>query len=199
MRSNDEPDSQYEVNMFDGDKIRRPKTMNKVVVLINGKGGVGKDTICSIVAKHYTTINRSSIAPVKAAAKLLGWLNNDKSDKGRKFLSDIKMLSTEYNDYPFKCMLHDCESFVANPFAEVMFVHIREPKEIDRLKRSVASCCACKTLLIRSNRIKDTFGNIADDEVENYVYDYIYQNDKPLEDVADDFMPLFRRYIMEES
>ena len=42
-----------------------------VVIIINGNSGVGKDTLCDIVAKEYgkdNVCNYSSIEPVKAIA-----------------------------------------------------------------------------------------------------------------------------------
>ena len=35
--------------------------MEKRVVIINGKGGVGKDTLCNIIGKKYAVKNISSI------------------------------------------------------------------------------------------------------------------------------------------
>ena len=44
--------------------------MNKIVIIINGRGGVGKDTLCDFAAKHYKVENISSITPIKDLAKL---------------------------------------------------------------------------------------------------------------------------------
>lgn len=46
--------------------------MNKIVIIINGRGGVGKDTLCDFAAKHYKVENISSITPIKDLAKLCG-------------------------------------------------------------------------------------------------------------------------------
>ena len=47
--------------------------MKKYVVIINGKGGVGKDTLCDIVSKKYCVNNVSSITPIKQIAQIGGW------------------------------------------------------------------------------------------------------------------------------
>ena len=73
--------------------------MKKLVMVINGAGGVGKDTLCEFAMKHFKVMNISSITPIKELAALAGW-DGKKDDKSRKFLSDLKQLSVEYNDYP---------------------------------------------------------------------------------------------------
>jgi len=167
--------------------------MKKTVIVINGRGGVGKDTCVDAVARKYVVLNCSSIAPIKTVAEDLGWDFFDKSDKARKFLSDLKMLSSEYNDFPFKYLLNKYDWFMTSDTMKVMFVHIREPEEIAKFKANVPEC---KTLLIKSNRVERDFGNEADDNVDNYDYDYVYHNDKPLDEVDADFMKFFEEQIL---
>lgn len=167
--------------------------MDKTVIVINGRGGVGKDTCVDAVARKYVVLNCSSITPIKVVAEELGWDFFDKSDKARKFLSDLKMLSSEYNNFPFKYLLSKYKWFRTSDNMNVMFVHIREPEEIAKFKAQVPEC---KTLLIKSNRVERDFGNEADDNVDNYDYDFVYHNDKPLEEVADDFLKFFEEQIL---
>lgn len=167
--------------------------MEKTVIVINGRGGVGKDTCVDAVSRKYVVLNCSSITPIKQAADILGWNFCDKSDKARKFLSDLKMLSSEFNDYPFIYLLKVHSQFMDSDKAEVMFVHIREPKEIAKFKARVPEC---KTLLIKSNRTERDYGNVADDNVDNYDYDYVYHNDKPLDEVETDFLKFFEERIL---
>ena len=47
--------------------------MNKTVLVINGEGGVGKDTLCDLAAKHFKVKNISSITPIKEIAAMCGW------------------------------------------------------------------------------------------------------------------------------
>ena len=63
----------------------------KIVVIINGKGGVGKDTLCNTSTTYFMSEMISAITPIKEVAKMCGW-KGDKSSKSRKFLSDLKRL-----------------------------------------------------------------------------------------------------------
>ena len=40
----------------------------KLTIVINGMGGVGKDTLCRFAAERYKTENISSITPIKELA-----------------------------------------------------------------------------------------------------------------------------------
>ena len=44
------------------------KNMKKLGIVINGRGGVGKDTLCDFAAKVYRTVNVSSVDPIKKIA-----------------------------------------------------------------------------------------------------------------------------------
>ena len=73
---------------------------------------------------------------------------------------------------------------------EVMFLHIREPEEINKFV--LATEKKAKTLLIRggARMTKTNYGNAADDLVENYSYDYYFMNDKTLEEAEVGFVKL---------
>ena len=162
--------------------------MNKIAIVINGAGGVGKDTLCELAAKHFKILNISSITPVKEIASIVGW-RGEKTDKARKFLADMKSLLVEYNDYPTEWAKKRYIEFLASDY-EVMFVHIREPEEIKKFV--LATEGKAKTILIRagSRRREDSFGNAADDGVENYNYDAYYVNDKDLNVAENEFVEL---------
>ena len=44
------------------------------------------------------------------------------------------------------------------------------------------------TLLVRRSTEKITYGNKSDDNVDTYEYDYIYENELPLEKIEYDFL-----------
>ena len=89
--------------------------MIKQVFIINGSGGVGKDTFVEFVEmiptfefigenenstvwfKNFEIKNYSSVSKVKEIAKIIGW-NGEKTERDRKFLSDLKLLTTKYKD-----------------------------------------------------------------------------------------------------
>lgn len=166
----------------------------KRVIVINGRGGVGKDTICDILAKHYSAINVSSITPIKGIAMAHGW-NGEKDAKSRKFLSDLKALFTEYNDMPNKYVLSRVQDF-ASGLGEILFVHIREGAEIAKFveaaRKIVGNMAEVRTLLVRRAAVSVPLGNRSDDDVEGYTYDWVYDNDLPLGEVEADIIARFK-------
>ena len=68
--------------------------MKKRIVIINGKGGVGKDTLCDVIAKKYIVKNVSSITPIKEIAASAGY--NDLTNFTRKFKSMEGVTPGEY-------------------------------------------------------------------------------------------------------
>lgn len=170
--------------------------MKKTVIVINGAGGVGKDTLCEFASGHFKTVNISSITPIKEIATICGW-NGTKDDKSRKFLADLKRLSVEYNDYPTVWATEKYREFLSSD-NEIMFVHIREPEEISKFVKATDG--AAKTMLIRGgNRTRETaYGNSADDSVENYSYDYYYTNDKSLNKAELEFTELLLNISMSD-
>ena len=70
--------------------------------------------------------------------------------------------------------------FIVSP-NDVMFIHIREPKEIIKLKNNLehlSDAVNVVTLLITRSDIENKkYGNPSDDDVNtNFVYNYIYEN-----------------------
>lgn len=154
--------------------------MDKNIFIINGSGGVGKDTFVELVSvelndklkRFHTVINFSSVDKVKQIAKEIGW-NGKKSEKDRKFLSDLKILTSEYCDMPFESMKEEVNKFKNNNENQVIFLHIREPKEIERAVKEFNA----KTILIVRDTIKHITSNMADQNVFNYNYDFVINND----------------------
>lgn len=172
--------------------------MNKLVIVINGQGRSGKDTICKITAKRYKIKNVSAIDPVKKIAAEFGW-QGEKDDKARKMLADLKQILIAYNDYPFKYIMQNVSDFMLSD-EQIMFAHIRESDEIAK----VVKACGEKgvnvlTLLVKRNDkffVKKTYGNAADDGVENYPYDLIYSgNNDTVEYLEKDFNEFFDKNI----
>ena len=164
--------------------------MKKTAIVINGKGGVGKDTLCELAAKHFGVMNVSSITPVKEIASLCGWCG-EKTDKARKFLSDLKRLTVDYNDFPTRWAKERYDEFLASD-DEFMFLHVREPEEIAKFVRATGG--AAKTLLIRGgDRMKkESYGNVSDDCVEDYSYDFYFTNDKTISEAEEGFVALLK-------
>lgn len=172
--------------------------IKKKIIIINGKGGCGKDTLCEIAAKKYDVMNVSSITPIKEMAKHIGW-EGGKSPEDRKFLADLKALVTEYNDGANEYVVQKAIAF-SKTADDVMFVHIREPEMIEHFKETVKhripEDIKILTLLVKRDSQKYlVYGNKADDAVEEYDYDFIYNNSKPIEEVEADFLPFLEQMV----
>lgn len=150
--------------------------MNKIFV-INGNGGVGKDLFIEFVKDicYNKVYSISSIAPIKELAKTGKWDGKTKDKKSRKLLSELKKLFTEFNDLPLDYMLSSLEKIEDNN--NIIFFHIREPSEIEKLKSKVDGLF---TVLI-DKEDKENWDNSSDNEVYNYAYDIIIYNDSSKE------------------
>lgn len=151
--------------------------MKKQIFIINGSGGTGKDTFVNYVSGNILLRNFSSVAEVKKIARAIGW-NGRKSEKDRKFLSDLKILCTEYNDMPFNSIKEEVLYFNRSN-ASLLFLHIREPKEIERAKKAFGA----KTILLIRDNVKPITTNMADANVDNYNYDITIVNNGDLSDL----------------
>lgn len=161
----------------------------KEIVVINGSGGVGKDTFVQFCGEYVPIMNISSVDKVKEAAKVLAGWNGEKDEKSRKFLSDLKELGIEYNDAPFKYISNMTEEFKKSD-KQIMFVHVRESEEIEKCKK----CLNAKTLLITNKNVAAINTNISDRDVDKYKYDYHISNDGTLEELkqkAKEFLEKF--------
>lgn len=182
--------------------------MKKTIIVINGKGGCGKDTLISYAKKHRDfLLNVSSIEPIKALAEQYGYDDKYKTDSHRRALSLLKeALNLLEEDFTTKYLLGKCKFFVAEYAGDLMFVHIREPEEMDKfingVKRLRANGWAIDniyTLLIkRQDTDEKTYGNKSDDEVENYEYDYTFINKDGEEKDCERFLDYLNTAILKE-
>lgn len=171
--------------------------MIKQVFIINGSGGVGKDTFVEMIQtfefigknknstvrfKNLEIRNYSSVSKVKEIAKIIGW-NGEKTERDRKFLSDLKLLTTEYNDMPLNDMKKYTRSFMnSDDINRILFLHIREPEEIAKAVNEFKEYNV-KTILVIRDSIKHITSNMADENVYNYNYDIVINNNSTLEEL----------------
>lgn len=180
----------------------------KKIIIINGSDEVGKNAFANRVIEEtikmakriipvenenycvnpeifYKINNTSTIDYVKNIARMFGW-NDEKSEKDRKMLSDLKDLITVYNDYLFKDITTQINDWLYYDKTRLndmydhsfLFVHCREPKEIERIKNQFPNDTF--TLLVQNPKVAKVTGNHADREIENYNYDFIVVNDSDL-------------------
>lgn len=172
------------------------------IIVINGKGGCGKDQFVTFCKKleeplDINIYNFSMISEVKSMARLIGWTGS-KELKDRKFLSDLKDLLENYNDYPFRTTLGDVAFSRGLDWAtddDIFFIHSREPHDIQRWVDEHNA----KTLLIRRAAVDEQhYGNHADDCVEDFEYDYVIDNNGTLEDLEITAYKFIRQILDED-
>ena len=150
----------------------------KKVYVTNGSAENGKDSFADFVGKNISTYKYSSIDLVKEMFEVVGVSKKEKTEKKRRLWSDGKDLLTEYDDIPFKDVTSIVTDFKNNKIeAEVLLIDIREPEEIARAVETFGA----ETILIRNPNVRKIESNHADQNVENYNYDYIIENDGTLE------------------
>lgn len=148
---------------------------NMQIVIVNGAPRSGKDTFCQIAQQllgesRCTTL--STVDRMKEVAFLLGW-NGQKDPKTRKFLSDLKDISSEWNDIPFQDVKRRAEAFAASGLRGIIFVMSREPEEIERFCKELDAIA----ILIRRDEVDNLEqSNHADAHVFNYAYNEVIYN-----------------------
>lgn len=149
----------------------------KEIIILNGMCLSGKDSFVTFCNKYAKCKNISTVDKVKEAYALLGW-DGDKSEQHRKALSDIKDIGTTNLDHPYTYIKSEIEKFYKSD-EEIMFIHSREPDEIDRFKKAFG----CITILVENPQVKQVTSNHADRDVNLYQYDYTILNNSTLEDL----------------
>lgn len=168
------------------------------VFIINGHGGAGKDLFINyfteFAGKNYV-LNISTVDYVKKIASQLGWVG-EKDDTSRLYLHQLKEMATYWADIPFTQACKAVTTFndeltsygVVNK--GFVFIHCREPKEISRLIYALSNMGYEAYAILIRRPIDKIYGNYADDNVENYSYDFVIENDGTLDDLkilAEDF------------
>ena len=157
------------------------------VFVINGMPRAGKDTFVEMCQKHSLwCLNVSTVDFVKKLATQCGW-DGTKTPENRAFLSDLKDLLTRWNDVPFrevgraiKLFQLEMEQYDFNPDDGVVFIHCREPEEIQKF----VDYYNAKTILVRREAIETKEqSNHADAEVFNCSYDFVVENNGTLDEL----------------
>ena len=173
--------------------------MNKHIFIVNGLPGSGKDTFADILGQIVRTYKISSVGKVKEIAEYCGW-DGGKEEKDRKFLSELKRITTEYNDMPFNYIKDEVDWF-RNEFHNdnirehcVMLIDIREPWEIDRAVKAFDA----KTIFIENHRAQPVVSNRSDASVFDYIYDYVISNDGDLGEFKNNIQNWWADYWFED-
>ena len=153
--------------------------MKSKIYIVNGMGGCGKDTFAEFMRQMIPGVLKiSSVDRVKSIARMCGW-DGGKTEKDRKFLSDLKVLTSEYNDMAFNYLKSWVKETQRDDYMfRVLLIDIREPDEIERAKNEFGA----KTILITNDRVPHITSNMADANVFEYTYDYTIDNSGSFED-----------------
>lgn len=163
------------------------------IIIFNGQGGCGKTTTETILTDIAKKNGRKSyidsiINPIKnIAAECFGW-NGNKTNKDRKFLSDLKVISTEYNDFCYRCLISTLQILTDSEDIDFFLVDMREKSDIERIKRQFSDDVV--TVLVTRGKNK-TYGNIADDNVSEINYDYIIDNKGTIDELRENIEALY--------
>ena len=150
--------------------------MIKKVLVTNGLPRSGKDTFAEFVSAYIPTIKYSCVDEIKKMARFTGW-DGEKNPTSRRYLAELKRLTTEFNDFPFECLRRKYNEFMIDISHSVLIFDIREPAEIERAKKEFGA----ESILIVNNRCEKQ-GNYADDGVMDAKYDHVIFNNGTLTD-----------------
>lgn len=116
----------------------------KVIIIINGPGRVGKDYLInhSIVKNNISNTgyislhkNISSITPIQDIIK--SNIKSDKNIKYRNLLYDLKECLEDFNDYTTNYLLEKTRLFLEDNINTILYVHIGEYWYIKKYIKSV--------------------------------------------------------------
>lgn len=189
--------------------------MKNKIFILNGLPRAGKDTFVQMIREEYEDISKgrvvyhtSVVNGVKELEKLitsdlykslstnsesikfiLEKSKQNKDDRYRKFLSDLKDITEEYCDYWFLLLSDEMRRFNMDFNESIVFIDAREPKDIARLKKVFGA----DSVYVINDNLKHIADNHADKAatLDNYNYDYVIDNSsdfKHLRKVAKDFI-----------
>lgn len=150
----------------------------KEILIINGRGGVGKGSFVQALGTVANVRHTSIIDPIKLIAKSVGW-DGEKTEEGRLFLYHLKRTVDKYNDSNYEYIRKQVEEFRNDPTAEILCIDMREKDDIDRAIKDFGA----KTVVVTNGRVEQITSNPADGNVFKMTYDYSVRNDGTLSDL----------------
>lgn len=159
----------------------------RVIFIISGKGGCGKDTLIKEYSKRTSeywnpVLNISTIDPVKEFCGYFGYKESEKDfDYNRALLHNTKNIFTDSTNLPVNDVLSKVIIDYYNNKSLVIFIHCREPENIDIMKNCLMDLhlvnVEIKTLLVTRDATNDrVYGNHCDDDADKYDFDYTIDN-----------------------
>lgn len=191
----------------------------KYILIFNGHPRSGKTTFQNAIAEKYKSIIYSSITPVieltdkmiessndEDLINLYVYAANRKLPEYRNILSNMKHALYNFDDGTFinSKILEKLFEFINDSETEFFMIDIRESSHIKSFIKFVShshkwsskistSDFKLRTIFV-DNDNHELIGNISDDNVEDYQYDYVIKNTSTLErfvgETLDDFIKL---------
>ena len=166
------------------------------IAIVNGRGASGKTTFETMVQKIAAARDKkvkviSTITYVKEVAKLVGW-DGGKTPEDRRFLSDLKDALTRWKDVPYQKVKGFIDTYKESD-TDLLFIDCREPEEIARFVNDYGAL----TILVQRGEF-ELLGNHADDEVLNYQYDVVIDNNRGLDELMQE-ATIFEETFVEEE
>lgn len=167
------------------------------IAIVNGRGASGKTTFETMVQKIAAARGKkvkviSTIAYVKEVAKLFGW-DGSKTPEDRRFLSDLKDALTRWKDLPYQKVKGFIEIYEQSD-TDLLFIDCREPEEIARFVNDYGAL----TILVQRGEF-ELLGNHADDNVMNYQYDVVIDNNRGLDELMQEATIFEETFVEEEE
>lgn len=163
---------------------------NNKIVIINGYGGHGKSTFCSL-CKEFTNrvMEFSTIDWPLQVAQYCGANIKNKDEKFRKFLSELKYALENFDGSPSNKVIENIKIFVDdyNIKDYIFFVNIREPIKIEEFKNKCKQEFGinCYTLFINNPNKPIIKSNMSDKFVKDYKYDFYINNDGSVDNLTE--------------
>ena len=166
------------------------------IAIVNGRGASGKTTFETMVQKIAAARDKkvkviSTITYVKEVAKLVGW-DGSKTPEDRRFLSDLKDTLTRWKDVPYQ-KIKEAIKIYQDSDVDLLFIDCREPEEIARFVNDYGAL----TILVQRGEF-ELLGNHADDNVMNYQYDVVIDNNRGLDELMQE-ATIFEETFVEED
>lgn len=152
----------------------------KTIFIINGMAGAGKDTFVSFLNEIIPTQHISIVDKAKETAKTMGWAG-EKTEKDRRFLSDIKLATDRYDDRNYEYIKEQVKDFLENKNNKnkVLCIDMREKEQIQRAIKDFGA----RSVFVNRDGIPYVLSNMADANVFNMRYDITINNNGTLEDL----------------
>lgn len=138
--------------------------MKKRIFIITGYARSGKDTFCNILANYARVFHVSIVDLAKRHARAMGW-NGKKTEKSRRFISDIKIAIDAFNDGSFQEVARTVELFMRESTHDILCIDMRETKDICRAVKEWHA----EVIQIERKGVQQIISNVADAQAISYI------------------------------